>query len=86
MDSDFIKQAIFAFIRLFGGPAIAYIALKLGLAEDVVTTVVVATVTTAVMYVWSLANKYRYEEKVTTALELPANASKATLKDVIANK
>lgn len=83
MDADFIKQAIFAFIRIVGGPAIAWLSLKIGVTTEVTTTFIVGALTTAVLYIWSLFNKARYEEKVNTALELPGGSSKDKLKHVL---
>lgn len=86
MDADFIKQAVFSFIRYAAAPVVAWISLKFGITEDQTTVFLVGGVTYAIMFVWSLANKWRAEAKIETALELPGGSSKSTLKDVLARK
>lgn len=83
MNSDLIKQYIFAAIR-YGLPyAAAYLAAKVGITTDQAAAWI-GTTTTIAMFIWSLANKTHYETKVNTALDLPKGSSKDTLKDVIA--
>jgi hypothetical protein len=85
METDFIKQAIFAFVRIFGGPIIAGISLKIGATESETTAVVVGALTAGILYIWSLFNKARYEKKIDIALDLPSSATRSTLKDVLEN-
>jgi hypothetical protein len=85
-NSDFLKQAIGSFLRIFGAPIITWISTTLGLTPDTTSQVIVAVVAFVVAFIWSIANKFKVKEKIDTALELPAGSSPATLKDVIANK
>lgn len=86
MDADFVKQAVFTFIRYAAAPVVAWISLKFGVTESETTAVLVGGITYAIMFVWALANKWRYEDKVSTALDVRAGTTKTELKDIIANR
>ncbi|HEV7698653.1 MAG TPA: hypothetical protein VGO43_00345 [Pyrinomonadaceae bacterium] len=83
MNWDLIKQYLFVVIRYVLPYAAAWIAAKTGVTTEAAASWI-ATSATIVMFLWSLFNKARYEEKVNTALNLPSTATKDTLKDVIA--
>jgi hypothetical protein len=85
--NDLVKQYLFSGIRYIA-PLLAAIIVKkygtvIGLDETDVTTFIVTASTAAIMFVWSLFNKARYETKVDTALSLPGGSSRETLKDVV---
>lgn len=85
MDTMIIRQAVAALIRIFSAPVVAWLAVKLNLAEDTVTTFLVAVAVAVVMYVWSLFDKRRRAEELQVALQLPADSSVNKLKEVIAD-
>lgn len=85
MESAFLRQAILSFIRYAAAPLIAWISVKFGITEDVTTAFIVGGVTYGLMFIWSLANKWRTETKIETALELPGGSSRERLNAVIKN-
>jgi hypothetical protein len=84
MNPDLIKQFVLQAVRWLAAPAVAWIAVKFGITEDQTTIFIVGGVTYLIMFIWGLANKSRYEEKVNTALDMHKGADKADLKEVIA--
>lgn len=82
MNTDLIKQLIFAAIRQLTPLLAAYLSNKYGITSEQ-TADGIAAIGTLVALVWSVFNKIRYEAKVNTALDLPKSATKADLKEVI---
>jgi hypothetical protein len=80
MEPEFIKQAVLSLIRYALAPLVAAISLKFGITQDVTTAFIAGGVTYGLMFLWSLANKWRNADKVAVALELPAGSSMEHLK------
>lgn len=83
MNWDLIKQYFFVLIRYATPYITAWLVTAMGITTAEAANIVAAAVT-MLMFVWSLANKTVYENKVNTALEQPKGTSKEQLKDVIA--
>lgn len=81
-----IREYATTLLRNLLAPAVAYLAATGFISESEATNLVVAVVAIAVSVVWGLGNKYIWNRKVETALELPAGSSKEKLSDVIASK
>lgn len=80
MNTDLLKQWVFVIIRYASPFVTAWLAAHFNIASPEAAT----WVATTVAILWGLVNKYRYETKVNTALDLPKGSDKADLKDVIA--
>lgn len=85
LETDFIKQFVLQIVRWGLAPLITWIAVHFGITESETTAFIVGGITFAVMFVWGIVNKWRYETKIDTALALPDTATRDTLKDVIKN-
>lgn len=79
MNTDLLKQWLFVIIRYASPFVTAWLAAKFNIASPEAATFVA----TGVAILWGLINKYRYETKVNTALDLPKGSDKDQLKDVI---
>lgn len=86
MDFEIIKNAVAGVIRTLLTPVVAYLVSQgyLGDSEAVQLTAILASLVVAVL--WSVISKLIAAKEVEVALELPANSSKETLKDVLAKK
>lgn len=85
MNTMVIQQVIAGLVRTFGAPVVTWVAVKLGLAEDMVTTFLVAVVVAGVMWIWSIFDKRKRAEELQMALQLPANSSVNKLKEVLSD-
>lgn len=86
MDFEVIKNAIAGVIRTLLTPVVTYLVANgyLGDSEAVQLTAILASLAVAVF--WSVISKLLAAKQVEVALELPANSSKETLKDVLKTK
>ncbi len=86
MDFEIIKNAIAGVIRTLLTPVVTYLVANgyLGDSQAVQLTAILASLAVAVL--WSVVSKLLAAKQVEVALELPANSSKETLKDVLASK
>jgi len=86
MDFETLKTIIAGLLRTLITPLTAYLVSQgyLGDSEAVNLTAILASLIVAVA--WSVISKLVAAKTVEVALELPANSSKETLKDVLASK
>jgi len=82
---ELYKSAIGSLVRWALATVFGYLVAHGALTEGQATELAVTIGTGAAALLWGLWQKYRSKLKFFTALELPANATQATVRDVIAN-
>ena len=85
-NSDVIKGYLAGLLRIVLGSALTYAIAKGYLTDESAGQLVLIIAGALVVLGTSLFSKIRADNKVTVALTLPADSSKAKLEDVIASK
>jgi len=85
-NSDVIKGYLAGLLRIVLGSALTWAIAKGYLTDESAGQLILIIAGVLVVLGTSLFSKLRAEAKVDTALELPGGSSRATLKDVLANK